>query len=220
MVKKNPSPAYSVPITAAAGTQSANPLTPPNSDGSNYSTTPSPHDTNAAAAATAAAAVHGVLRGAIHAAHPENPGLQASSVMLSPYSDHHNGSGCSPPQMVLFLFDLFSKFIFLLLRQASRCVKRGTYFISFVFSLKIHYIKKRRGGVVVICGAAFTTARIQCPVPKPSAWKPFSLQLSSFFLWQNASGVLNVSDSNRLLLGFQAGGENCRYPPVSRWLLL
>ncbi|VDN00543.1 unnamed protein product [Onchocerca ochengi] len=104
IIKKNSSPAFPSAIATTITAQSAtaaNPLTPPNSDGSNYSTTPSPHDTQIA--------VHGgttVVRGTTIAqaivGHPENTVLHSSSVMLSPYSDHHNGIGCSPPQMVLF----------------------------------------------------------------------------------------------------------------------
>uniref|UniRef100_A0A0M3INX6 ANK_REP_REGION domain-containing protein n=1 Tax=Ascaris lumbricoides TaxID=6252 RepID=A0A0M3INX6_ASCLU len=72
---------------SGASQSSANPLTPPLSDGSNYSTTPSP------------SSVHASMRAPVHGSHPEGT-LQTSSVMLSPYSDHHNASGCSPPQMV------------------------------------------------------------------------------------------------------------------------
>ncbi|VDM39507.1 unnamed protein product [Toxocara canis] len=73
---------------AGVSQSSANPLTPPLSDGSNYSTTPSPSN------------VHPSMRTTVHSAHPEGT-LQASSVMLSPYSDHQNGSGCSPPQIMV-----------------------------------------------------------------------------------------------------------------------
>ncbi|KAM3728609.1 Protein lin-12 [Dirofilaria immitis] len=105
MIKKNSSPAIYASATAAAVTAqsagAANPLTPPNSDGSNYSTTPSPHDTAVAVhAGTTIAAVRGTTINQVTVSHPENTILQSSSVMLSPYSDHHNGIGCSPPQMV------------------------------------------------------------------------------------------------------------------------
>uniref|UniRef100_F1KQP1 Neurogenic locus Notch protein n=1 Tax=Ascaris suum TaxID=6253 RepID=F1KQP1_ASCSU len=73
---------------SGASQSSANPLTPPLSDGSNYSTTPSP------------SSVHASMRAPVHGSHPEGT-LQTSSVMLSPYSDHHNASGCSPPQMII-----------------------------------------------------------------------------------------------------------------------
>ncbi|KAL3989912.1 EGF-like domain family protein [Acanthocheilonema viteae] len=102
VIKKNPSPAYPSTL-ATVTTQSAtaaNPLTPPNSDGSNYSTTPSPHDTTAAVHGGTTAAIRGTAVTQATTGHPENIVLQSSSVMLSPYSDHHNGIGCSPPQMV------------------------------------------------------------------------------------------------------------------------
>lgn len=87
MLKKNESPAF--PLGLASG---GNPLTPPLSDGSSYSTTPSPNDTNA---------VQPLIRGMPAAVpHMEGAALHSSSVMLSPYSDHQNGNGCSPPQMI------------------------------------------------------------------------------------------------------------------------
>lgn len=103
MIKKNSSPAYPSAVAAvtAQSATAANPLTPPNSDGSNYSTTPSPHDTTAAVHG-GTTAVRGTTVTQPTAGHPENTVLQSSSVMLSPYSDHHNGIGCSPPQMVRF----------------------------------------------------------------------------------------------------------------------
>lgn len=99
MVKKNPSLTYpaAVATVTAHSVTAANPLTPPNSDGSNYSTTPSPHETTAAVHSGAVTAIRGAT-----VTHPESTVLQSSSVMLSPYSDHHNGIGCSPPQMVPF----------------------------------------------------------------------------------------------------------------------
>ncbi|VDN04815.1 unnamed protein product [Thelazia callipaeda] len=97
MIKKNQSPAYLQNVMTAA--QSANPLTPPNSDGSNYSTTPSPHDSNMAVIqGTAVGMIRGPNVMQPVTSHPESTVLQASSVMLSPHSDHL--SGTSPPQMV------------------------------------------------------------------------------------------------------------------------
>ncbi|VDK28900.1 unnamed protein product [Anisakis simplex] len=70
-------------------------MTPPLSDGSNYSTTPSPSNVQTTSIRTLP----------IHAVPPHPEGtLQASSVMLSPYSDHHNASGCSPPQIQKQIF--------------------------------------------------------------------------------------------------------------------
>lgn len=115
IIKKNLSPAYQSTVTTGSAatitTTTANPLTPPNSDGSNYSTTPSPHDTTAVVHA-GTTAIRGTTQVAqATAGHLENAVLQSSSVMLSPYSDHHNGIGCSPPQMVPQLLIFVSFFL-------------------------------------------------------------------------------------------------------------
>ncbi|MFH4980405.1 hypothetical protein AB6A40_007114 [Gnathostoma spinigerum] len=86
-VKKNSSPVHP-PSSSSHSSGSANPLTPPLSDGSTYSTTPSPNSGQNFSS----------LRNMNHPA--QNEGIpHGSSVMLSPYSDHHTGNSCSPPQL-------------------------------------------------------------------------------------------------------------------------
>lgn len=119
MPKKDPSPSFTA--SAQTSLNSLNPLTPPPSDGSNYSTTPSPNS------------LHPTLRGLTQSIQQEITSLQSSSVLMSPFSDHFNVNGCSPPLMVSFGFSQFCSQGFLYIFNSFSSFL-SAFFLFLIFS--------------------------------------------------------------------------------------